>query len=386
MRKILIQLLAILLSLFIRKKEEKLIVLYFDGEKFLFNTRIFFKYLINVSKYDVKYIINDRKKREDLEKKYGKKFLSMDNLKEIKKILKAKAWLVDGGFPIKTPFNHKDRVLINFWHGSPIKHIGLDGYSGINKMRVWLQLKMFSSRYNGFFIISPRVKEIFKKTFLLEEDKIKLLGQPRNDLLFKKNDRKIILEKLYLNLPEYKKVILYAPTYRGNYGGKIIETKYFPFEDFDKENFELFLKENKILFLVRNHHLDRIKFDETEQIKLLGNEKVEDISEILNIFDILISDYSGMVFDYLQLKKPMLFLPYDLKEYEKNTGIYFNYEKVSPGPKPKNYFEFKNEINKLLNNKKYYLKERREMENYFNQIGDGNCKRAFDFLEKELKK
>lgn len=378
--------LIFLLSLFIRKKKDKLIVLYFNGEKFVFNTRIFFQYLLKNSDYEIKYIINNEDKRKELEKIYGDRFLSLNNLKELILVLKARAWIVDGGFPLKTPFGHKDRILINFWHGSPIKHIGLDGYKGLSRLRVWLQLKMVAKHYNAFFIISEKFREIMKKAFLLTDDKIKLLGQPRNDLLYRKNDGRKIIRKLYGNTVEFNKIVLYAPTYRGEFNGKLEKTKYFPFRDFDKQDFEYFLEENKILFFVRNHHLDEIEIEETERIKFLGNDKIEDISEILNIFDLLISDYSGMIFDYLHTQKPMLFLPYDLEEYIKNTGLYFDYSKVSPGPKPQNYNEFKEDIYRLLTDEDYYRDKREEMTIYFSQVGDGNCKRAFDFLEGELKK
>lgn len=381
------QIIGILLSIFIRKKNKNLIILSFDRNKFLFNTRVFFEYILQRKDHnlDVKYIINNKNKKKILEKKYGKHFISTRNIGDIILILRAKAWLVDGGFPIKTPFGHKDRLLINFWHGTPIKYIGLDGHKGLDKIRVWLQLKMVSKYYNAFFIISERVREIIEKTFLINKNKIKLLGQPRNDLIFLKNDRKKIIEKLFTNIPIYKKVILYAPTYRDvNLMGK--RTQFFPFIDFEKKDFEEFLSNNNILFCIRNHHLDTLDFKETKHVKFLNNTKIENISEILNIFDLLITDYSGIIYDYLFLERPMLFLPYDLEDYKNKVGLYFEYDITAPGPKPTTYLEFKKDIKKLLNENDYYLKERKNMSNYFKQIGQGNCERAYEYLLRELEK
>lgn len=377
------------IPLFIRKKDYNLVILRYDSENFMFNTKVFFEYLLKNSTLNFKYIINSDDLRKKLTDKYGNHFIIQKTFKDIIFIAKAGTWITDGGFPLKTPFGHKNRVLINLWHGMPIKHVGIKGYSGLSKLRVYLQLKMYSKYYSAFCVTSKRFIPIVKESFLIDEDKIKVLGQPRNDLLFKQNNKDEILNDLYSNLPYYKKIILYAPTYRTSaYGGKsdLEPTKFFPFDDFDLEKLENFLEENNYIIFIRTHHLDNIPFKETKRIRLLNNNKIEDIFEILNIFDLLISDYSGMIYDFVLTKKSLLFLPYDLDEYIKSVGIYFDYNFIAKGPKPKSQKEFLIEIEKLLIDKAYFLEERNQLRKFIFKIENNNSQIVFEFLKGEINK
>ena len=371
---------------FIRTKDYNLIVLRFDGYKFMFNTKVFFKYLLEHSDYDVKYIINDDQLRQQLKEKYGDHFITQKSFRDIDFISRAGTWITDGGFPLKTPFGHKNRVLINLWHGMPIKYIGLKGYSGLSKLRMLLQLKMYSKDYNAFCVTSKNFIPAIEESFFLPKAKIKVLGQPRNDLLFTKNDKETILSRLYSDLPDFSKAILYAPTYRSaNYGSHQLEpTRFFPFDDLDMEQIEIFLEKQESIIFIRSHHLDTIDFSETKRIRFLNNDKVEDISEILNIFDLLVSDYSGMIYDYLLTENPMLFLPYDYDIYRESAGMYFDYDFVAPGPKPTDQKSFLAELGKLLNDHEYYSKERETLLNFAFDVVRDNSKRIYDFIQKEI--
>ncbi|KJG60435.1 hypothetical protein UA42_15725 [Photobacterium kishitanii] len=107
--------------------------------------------------------------------------------------------------------------------------------------------------------------------------------------------------------------------------------------------------------------------------------------DVINQFDLVITDYSSIYFDFLILNKPVLFLPYDLDEYINNVGLNFKFDEVTPGPKPKDQIEFITELDKLLFDSNYYNEERIEVNNYFNQVSSGNCKRIYNFIEKELR-
>ena len=64
----------------------------------------------------------------------------------------------------------------------------------------------------------------------------------------------------------------------------------------------------------------------------------EDASDLLPDMDILITDYSSVYIDYLLTGKPLIFAPFDLKEYLHNDKeLYYSYEQVTPGPKCKNW-------------------------------------------------
>ena len=72
--------------------------------------------------------------------------------------------------------------------------------------------------------------------------------------------------------------------------------------------------------------------------------------------------------DYLLLERPILFLPYDREAYLKTRGFNFDYDEVTPGPKPKSYAEFLNSIEGLLYNEMNYVENRKKIERKFNKI------------------
>ena len=101
--------------------------------------------------------------------------------------------------------------------------------------------------------------------------------------------------------------------------------------------------ENKNFFFIKGNLTDKSIIDA--------------VLEQSKSFDIVISDYSSVFTGYLLSKKHVMFLPYDLEEYEKNIGFVLPYHEATPGPKPTTYKLFKEEIIKLLRDKTYYKEE-----------------------------
>ncbi|MGN1183628.1 MAG: CDP-glycerol glycerophosphotransferase family protein, partial [Oliverpabstia sp.] len=100
-----------------------------------------------------------------------------------------------------------------------------------------------------------------------------------------------------------------------------------------------------------------------------------DIMEVLNIFDMLITDYSSIYIDYLLTGKPVMFLPYDREEYLKERGMNFDYDQVTPGPKPKTLKEFLNSVYELLYNHNSYGQQRADVNRFFNEIQEPCCEK-----------
>ena len=133
-----------------------------------------------------------------------------------------------------------------------------------------------------------------------------------------------------------KKIILYAPTFRGDNLSSSYNDKAFDF---------LKLKEvfgNEYALLVKLHPLVAIslKFSEKEQKELSGFlfdiSKTVLIDTALSSADILIADYSSLIFEYALLKRPMVFYAYDLEAYDSTRSFYYPYESFVPGKIAKN--------------------------------------------------
>ena len=94
---------------------------------------------------------------------------------------------------------------------------------------------------------------------------------------------------------------------------------------------------------------------------------MEDIAEELPRFDLLITDYSSIYIDYLLLDRPVIFLPYDEKEYLARRGMNFEYRDVTPGPKPDTMESFMEAIADAFTNDSY-RDERKRVNGMLNEI------------------
>lgn len=107
------------------------------------------------------------------------------------------------------------------------------------------------------------------------------------------------------------------PTFR-DYG----VTSLFPFKDYDKQALDAFLEKEDAVIFLRTHISEQGNAGPylSDRVRYLGNEQAEDIMDIADIFDILITDYSSIYIDYLLLDRPLIFLPYDKERYLKGPG------------------------------------------------------------------
>ena len=141
---------------------------------------------------------------------------------------KAKYWVFNYKIP-EHIFPKKEQVFVQCWHGTPLKRLGCDLEHFENAMNTVSEItkryEIETSKFSYFLSPSAYASEKFSSAWNMKaqgkEDIILEAGYPRNDFLlnFEKSDVERI--KKSLNLPQDKKVILYAPTYRDNqYNGK----------------------------------------------------------------------------------------------------------------------------------------------------------------------
>lgn len=350
--------------------------------KFNYNSKYFFEYVLN-NEPSIKpiYVINEDEIRIELQKKYGDEyFIETKSMKGIKKVLSAGVWFTSAGLPIYGLNLNKERIIINLWHGVPLKRIALMD-NNISKLTKLYFKCAFSNNYTYIVTTSKNLVPIMKESFGVLEEKIVVWGQPRNDAMFRKNDRNKILNSLYLDLPKYEKIILYAPTYRED-----ASTIFFPFEDFDKEELNSFLAKNQLIIFIRCHQSEtqNVYSEFGDRIQLINSDKIDEIMDIINIFDLLITDYSSIYIDFLLTKRPILFLPYDKEKYTSLRGFNFNYDTVTPGPKPNSFKEFKTELIKLLEYSTYYNENRQTINSFFNSIQQECSPEIVDLINKKI--
>lgn len=348
-----------------------------DNSHYNYNSRYLFEYVKeNLPEITPLFVINDPELRNSLSSKYGKQyFIETESIQGIRQALSAGVWFTSAGLPAYGTGLHKKRLIINLWHGVPLKKIALLDPNLKKAARIYFK-KIFSENYTCILTTSHELIPLMARSFAVSEDKIKVWGQPRNDGLFQKNDCREILDQLFPDLPEYTKTVLYAPTFR-DYG----QVQLFPFKDFDQKQLEAFLDEKNMLLFIRTHVAEQGSAAPYlgKRIRFLGNEQAEDVTGILNIFDCLITDYSSIYIDYLLTDKPMIFLPYDRQQYLDGRGMNFDYDDVTPGPKPETFNDF---LDALSPKEDFWKSERTRVNRLFNEI-QHPC--AADICNKVLK-
>ena len=102
--------------------------------------------------------------------------------------------------------------------------------------------------------------------------------------------------------------------------------------------------------------------------------------DYINLFDALITDYSSIYLDYMLLERPIIFLPYDLKDYENSVGFTMDYNENTPGEKPTTQKDFIDILTKIKNTPKYQKSEIKELNKKLNNPNKNACKAMADFI------
>lgn len=308
----------------------------FMGKQYSCNPRAIFEYLQqNHPEYKCYWSV-DRRHMERFIQYQNVFILPRFSVKWLLLMPRANYWVSNSRMPswIKKP---KHTIYLQTWHGTPLKKLGIDieeiHMPGTTTEKYRENFKKESSKWD--YLISPNQysSEIFKRAFDFKGELL-LTGYPRNDYLIANNsNNKICILKKRLGIPEEKKVILYAPTWRDDeyYG----VGKYKLNLNLDMDSlYEQFKSEYVII--LRTHYLvssNNLSVLEKYKGFLYDFSSHNDIKELYLISDILITDYSSVFFDYLCLDRPIFHYTYDLESYrDKLRGFYFDLERYSPGP------------------------------------------------------
>ena len=370
------------IALFIPRKKNRIIFCSTNNLKYNYNSKYLFEYFIKkYPELEIKYVLNDLLLKKKLENELGDYFIDTFSLKNIIYCLKAQIWITSTlETPVGGMFLNYRRIVIHLGHGVPLKNIGL-----LEKNITFLKkfyYKIIKYNFSYFLSTSNEFIKIWSNFMGVSEKKIIVSGQPRNDSIFKNQNNFL---KNYFDLKEDEVNILYAPTWR-----QWSETKLFPFEDFDSYQLEKFLIKNKVNIFLRVHpdFENKIENDllNRKGIYQFDNKMVEDITEYLSCFDMLITDYSSIFADFLLLDRPILFFPYDYEEYENKIGFTVNYGNHTPGEKIYNFKDFLIQLENIMQGNDKSQKIRKELNNFYNSCKrDINCKLVSNFILEKIK-
>ncbi|WP_018660833.1 CDP-glycerol glycerophosphotransferase family protein [Heyndrickxia acidiproducens] len=204
---------------------------------------------------------------------------------------------------------------INIWHGTPLKHLGKD-------MDVLTDMgNVQRNFYMADTIISSNkyTQEILAESHNLNgvyQGKMVIGPSPRNSALFNHTSRTKIRSALGI---ADKKVIFYMPTWRGTVG-KVSKDNKKLFEDLRQISNSL--SENEIFYVKLHPFQAEIDLGEFDNIFLMPPSF--ELYEFLTAVDILITDYSSIMYDFLNTNRKIILYTYDKDEYFNTRGVYEN--------------------------------------------------------------
>ncbi|WKA60501.1 CDP-glycerol glycerophosphotransferase family protein [Planococcus shenhongbingii] len=262
---------------------------------------------------------------------------------------RAKYWVNNVRLPGWMP-KPSGTVYVQTWHGTPLKKLGIDikqvHMPGTNTENYKKNFVSESAKWD--YLVSPNAysTEIFKRAFGYR-GKVIESGYPRNDALANPSPARISAIKQEIGIPEDKKVMMYAPTWRDN---EFFEKGKYKFEfQFDLKSWKEKYGDEWVL-LSRMHYLVAERFDFFAHKGIVFNvSDYPDIRDLYLISDLLVTDYSSVFFDYAILNRPIVFFMYDLEEYrDQLRGFYFDIETEAPGPIVQTEAELFREIDGIM--------------------------------------
>lgn len=296
------------LKLFIKTDNKLILFVSYGGRHYSDSPRIIYEAMLKDDRYKdykmvwafinpEKYNVNDK--------------IKIDTLKYYKTALRARCWVTNVLVERALNFTGKHTYYFFTTHGVLVKCDGPD-----------LKQHKFTSRaklkYDTCLCQSEVEKTICMRMFQLSEDKMKMIGFPKDDILvnYEPSYRDAIRKKI--GIPDDKKAILYAPTYREDMDMREAFTM-------DIEKWRKYLSKDYVL-LYRAHPVVLSKEKKNDNF-FIDVTKYEMVEDLMIATDMLISDYSGIIFDFSIMHKPIYLWTYDYDEYQRRRGLYFDIRK-----------------------------------------------------------
>lgn len=259
------------------------------------------------SQYDIVWAFNEPEKYQDI----GSRIVKHDSLAYFSIARQAKYWITDVNIERGLKFKRKETQYLNTWHGSSIKTLGRDIHGRIYYDCSSIDWMCVNSEYDV---------RTFSRAFGMADRRFIRTGLPKNDYLWAHKGDDSTIYKKKLGLPEDKKVLLYAPTWRDSQdGGKTYSIA----PPINLEKWKSKLGESCVL-VFRMHPLTQQAMGFEKSDFLYDYSSYNPLNDLLLASDLLITDYSSLAFDYSILERPVLCFGYDSETYSRIRGLYID--------------------------------------------------------------
>lgn len=315
--------------------------------------------MLDKDKYDIKLCLIEYHKNL-----YGQFLYFLNCMKQLYYVYTSKLVIISNNNYVISNFKREGVTVLQLWHAC----------GAIKKFGNAITREYSVSGYDYVVSTSNYWKKAYSEAFGVREENVINIGMPRNDELFDEKRVSMYKETLLKKYPvlKDKKVVLYAPTFRGNI--------YKGFSNIDFDALDIIEKLGEDYILIYKFHplLGNIELGNHPRILNMNHE---DTHQLFCVSDYLISDYSSIVFDYMILQKPILFYVPDYKEYMNDIGVFVEIEDLNcPICKSK-----EDVIEAILNNDVNDSSLIHLKEVFFDYKDEYSTKRIVDFIDQFIR-
>ena len=284
--------------------------------------------------------VYDRMVARGLDKQFHIRFLFKETVKTRRSFVdkfrapfllaRADIIVIDDFNPTVKQLHFKPQVkVIQLWHAcGAFKTVG---FSRTGKRGGPFITNENHRNYTHAIASSSHVARFYAEAFGMKPETVYPTGVPRTDVFFDEAYRAATAAAMHEAYPQTigKRVILFAPTFRGN-GAK---TGHYPLHLLDYDALASFCRRTNSVFLFKMHPFvhDPVLIPEGDADVMIDCSEAREINDLLFITDLLITDYSSVIYEASILNIPTLFYAFDLEEYIASRDFYEPFEPFVPG-------------------------------------------------------
>ncbi len=255
--------------------------------------------------------------------------------------LRAGVVVVTHGFGDVSRYGLRGAVVVNLWHGSPLKRLHLDSPAALRvpllgswapaRRAMAAMYRRGTSRIALLPAGSDLVAGPLASAFGLAADRVPVTGEPRTDVLFagtEEERRAAALERLQRTIGPLggRRVVLYAPTWRDGDRDPGVPTAS------DWEDIESWCAATDTVLVLRPHRLGVGDYHHvSDRVRMLDPVLEPEVMAVLWACDVLVTDYSSTIVDYAVTGRPVVFFAPDVEAYSRSRGLYRPYAELSGG-------------------------------------------------------
>lgn len=259
---------------------------------------------------------------------------------------RARVVVVTHGFGDVNRYAVDGALIVQLWHGIPLKRIGIDSPetvrlptrlqsipgAGLVRRGLAALYRRTTRKIDLIPAASHLVRGRLESAFSLPDAHVPVTGEPRVDVLSQgdaatRRARALAGVRAAVGDVDAASLVLYAPTWRDGADDPAVPT---PAE---WERIGAMLAARDALLLVRSHPLGAGSYRPPDavgaRVRTIGSDRVSDITPLLPAFDVLVTDYSSLCFDAALVPVPTVFFAPDLDDYTARRGLYGKYADVA---------------------------------------------------------